>query len=63
MTKIFVIDSMTWQVTWQMTCQNYCDEEFCHKLEGVGHLRDNAFVTKNFIIKCDDVSSDVAKHL
>jgi hypothetical protein len=46
MTKIFVIDSMTWQVTWQMTCQNYCDEEFHHKLEGVGRLRDNAFVKK-----------------
>ena len=62
MTKIFIIDSMTWQVTWQMTCQNYCDEEFRHKLEGVGRLRDNAFV-KKIVIKCDDMASDVANHL
>ena len=63
MTKIFVLDSMMWQAMWQMTWQNCCDEEFRHKLENVGRLRGNAFVTKNFIIKYDDVASDVAKHL
>jgi hypothetical protein len=63
MTKIFVIDSMMWQATWQMTWQNCCDKILRHKLEGVGRLRGNAFVTKKFIINYDDVASDVAKHL
>ena len=62
MTKIFVIDSMMWQATWQMTWQNCCDKILRHKLEGVGRLRDNAFV-KKIVIKCDDMASDVANHL
>jgi hypothetical protein len=56
MTKKFVIDSMTWH--------NCCDEEFHHKLKGVGRLCGNTFVTKSFVIKCDDTASDVlTKHL
>jgi hypothetical protein len=54
--EIFVIDSMTWH--------NCCDEEFHHKLKGVGRLCGNTFVTKSFVIKCDDTTSDVlTKHL
>jgi hypothetical protein len=41
-----------------MTWQN-----FPHKLKGGGRLRGNAFVMNIFVIKYDDMASDVAKHL
>jgi hypothetical protein len=59
MTKTFVIDLIMWQATWEICC----DKEFCLKLVYDGCWRGNAFVTNIFIIKCDDVASDVAKHL
>jgi hypothetical protein len=63
MTLYFVIIAPE-NVTIRTDMHNCCDEEFRHKLKGVGRLCGNTFVTKSFVIKCDDTTSDVlTKHL